>query len=192
VGRERLGIMGGTFDPVHIAHLVAAVEARHTLALDRTMFVVAGDPWQKSGHVIAPAEARFEMVSAAIAGLPGMEASRIELDREGPTYTIDTIDALASAARDVFLIVGSDVAAQMDTWHRAEELRARVTLAVLTREGFPCAAPPGWNVVSVEMPRLDVSSTEIRERCVNGRPIDVLVPAAAVRVLRAYGLYTRS
>jgi nicotinate-nucleotide adenylyltransferase len=192
VGRERLGIMGGTFDPVHIAHLVAAVEARHALALDRTLFVVASDPWQKSGSVVAPAEARFEMVSAAIAGLAGMEASRLELDRDGPTYTIDTVDALASATRDVFLIVGSDVAAHMDTWHRADELRARVTLAVLTREGYPCVGPPGWNVVGVPMPRLDVSSTDIRERCVNGRPIDVLVPAAAVRVLRAYGLYTRS
>jgi nicotinate-nucleotide adenylyltransferase len=192
VGHERLGIMGGTFDPVHIAHLVAAVEARYSLALDRTLFVVAGDPWQKSGQVVAPAEARFEMVSAAIAGLAGMEASRLELDRDGPTYTIDTVEALGSAARDLFLIVGSDVASNMNTWHRAEELRARVTLAVLTREGHPCTGPAGWNTVEVEMPRLDVSSTDIRERCAAGRPIDVLVPPSAVRVLRSYGLYTRS
>src|SRR5262249_41176064 len=128
MGRERLGIMGGTFDPVHIAHLVAAVEARHQLALDRPLFVVAGDPRQKAGHVVASAEARFEMVSAAIAELPGMEASRLELDRDGPTYTIDTVDALDEAARDLFVVVGSDVAAKVDTWHRAEELRERVTL----------------------------------------------------------------
>jgi nicotinate-nucleotide adenylyltransferase len=191
VSRERLGIMGGTFDPVHIAHLFAAVEARCSLALDRTLFVVAGDPWQKSGQVVAPAEARFEMVSAAIAELPGMEASRLEIDRDGPTYTIDTVDALSTPARELFLIVGSDVAAQVNTWHRAEELRERVTLAVLTREGSPHGAPPGWNVTGIEMPRLDISSSEIRERCANGHPIDVLVPAPAVRVLRAYGLYTR-
>jgi nicotinate-nucleotide adenylyltransferase len=191
VNRERLGIMGGTFDPVHIAHLVAAIEAHCSLALDRTLFIVAGDPWQKAGQVVAPAEARFEMVSAAIADLPGMEASRLEIEREGPTYTIDTVDALASPARDLFLIVGSDAAAHLGTWHRAEELRARVTLAVLTREGHPRAAPAGWRVVEVEMPRFDVSSTDIRERCLNGRPIDVLVPAPAVRVLHAHGLYTR-
>lgn len=197
---ERLGIFGGTFDPVHVAHLVAASEARHALRVDRMLFVVAPDPWQKRGAVVAPAPARYEMVEAALADVPGLEPSRVELDRDGPTYTIDTVEALraGAAARgteppDVFLVVGADVAARVDSWHRAEELRALVTLAVVTRADEPYGAPPpGWQVVPVTMPRLDVSSTDVRERVAAGRPIDGLVPAAAVRVLRAHALYTRS
>ena len=105
--RERLGVFGGTFDPVHVGHLVAAVEARYQLDLDRVLFVVAGDPWQKRGQVVAPADARFAMVAGAIADVDGFEASTIELDRSGPTYTIDTVADLAAAHRDLFLIVGS-------------------------------------------------------------------------------------
>jgi nicotinate-nucleotide adenylyltransferase len=157
------------------------------------LLVVAPDPWQKRGLVVAPADARYEMVEAAVADLPGLEASRIELDRAGPTYTIDTIEALQSGREpvEVFLVVGTDVAGKIDTWHRADELRDRVTLAVVTRDGEPCAAPDGWRVRPVAMPRLDISSTDVRARIAQGRPIDVLVPSAAVRVLRAHDLYTR-
>jgi nicotinate-nucleotide adenylyltransferase len=190
---RRLGIFGGTFDPVHIAHLQAALEAHHALALDRTLLVVAPEPWQKGDRALAPAEARFEMVQAAVADLPGLEASRIEIDRPGPTYTIDTVEALRARETDVevFLVVGADVAAKLESWHRAAELRELVTLAVVTRDGNARAAPEGWRVEPVSMPRLDVSSTDVRERIAQGRPVEVLVPSGALRVLRAHGLYTR-
>jgi nicotinate-nucleotide adenylyltransferase len=190
---ERLGLFGGTFDPVHIAHLAAAVEARGALALDRMLLVVAPDPWQKQGEVVAPAALRYEMVAAAVADLPQLEASDIELEREGPTYTIDTVEALAcdGVSRELYLVVGADVANTIHTWKRADELRALVTLAVVTRDGNERVAPTGWRVEHVAMPRLDVSSTDIRERVARGRPIDVFVPSAAVRVISAHGLYTR-
>jgi nicotinate-nucleotide adenylyltransferase len=186
---ERLGILGGTFDPIHVAHLVAALDARHQLALDRVLLVVARDPWQKRGRVVAPADVRYEMVTAAVAGVDGLEASRLELDRDGPTYTIDTVEALERDARDLVLVAGTDVAAEVQTWHRADELRTRVTLAVVRRAGDPVVTPPGWTTAAVEMPRIDVSSTDVRARVARGAPIDFLVPAGAARVLRARGLY---
>jgi nicotinate-nucleotide adenylyltransferase len=190
---RRLGIFGGTFDPVHIAHLQAALEAHHALELDRTLLVVAPEPWQKGDRVLAPAAARFEMVEAAVADLPGLDASHLELDREGPTYTIDTVDALRARHDDVdlFLVVGADVAANIETWHRAGDLRELVTLAVVTRDGNTRVAPDGWRVEPVNMPRLDVSSTDVRARVAQGRPVEVLVPPGALRVLRAHALYTR-
>jgi nicotinate-nucleotide adenylyltransferase len=194
---ERLGILGGTFDPVHVAHLAAASAARDELELARVLVVVAGDPWQKRGRVCAPAEARYEMVAAAIDGVEGIEASRLEIDRAGPTYTVDTVEALRGEApeRELFLIVGSDVAASVETWHRADALRAAVTLAIVDREGVarsasPLAAPPGWRSVWVHMPRLDVSSTELRRRVAAGESVEFLIPPPAARVLRARGLYT--
>jgi nicotinate-nucleotide adenylyltransferase len=132
------------------------------------------------------------MVAAAVADLPNLEASRLELDRSGPTYTIDTVEALAAdgARREVFLVVGADVASTIDTWHRADDLRALVTLAVVTRDGHTGVVPEGWKVEHVSMPRLDVSSTDVRARVAAGRTIDVFVPSAAVHVIRAHGLYT--
>ena len=189
---ERLGLLGGTFDPVHIAHLVAAVAARDQLKLDRVLVVVAGDPWQKRGRVCAPAEARFEMVAAAIEGVARLEASRIEIDREGPTYTVDTVETLlATGDCELFLIVGSDVAASLDSWHRASDLQASVTLAVVDREDVAPSIPPaGWRSVRVHMPRLDVSSTDLRRRIAAGESVDFLVPWPAAQVLRQRGLYT--
>jgi nicotinate-nucleotide adenylyltransferase len=190
---ERLGILGGTFDPVHVAHLAAAAAARDQLELDRVLVVVAGDPWQKSGRVCAAAEARFEMVAAAIDGVEGLEASRLEVDRTGPTYTIDTVEALQSESpsRELFLIVGSDVAAAVGTWHRADDLRAAVNLAIVDRDDVaPSTPPPGWRCVGVHMPRLDVSSTDLRRRIAAGESVDFLVPPPAARVLRVRGLYT--
>lgn len=190
---ERLGILGGTFDPVHVAHLAAAAAARDQLELTLVLVVVAGDPWQKQGRVCAPAEARFEMVAASIEGVEGLEASRLEIDRAGPTYTIDTVEALKSddPSRELFLIVGSDVAASVGTWHRADDLRAAVTLAIVDREDVAPSTPPaGWHCVRVHMPRLDVSSTDLRRRIGAGESVDFLVPLPAARVLRARGLYT--
>jgi nicotinate-nucleotide adenylyltransferase len=190
---ERLGILGGTFDPVHVAHLAAAAAARDQLELTRVLVVVAGDPWQKQGRVRAPADARFEMVAAAIEGVEGFDVSRLEIDRAGPTYTIDTVETLQSddPSRELFLIVGSDVAASVGTWHRSDELSAAVTLAIVGREDVAPSTPPaGWHCVRVHMPRLDVSSTDLRRRIAAGESVDFLVPLPAARVLRARGLYT--
>jgi nicotinate-nucleotide adenylyltransferase len=189
--RERLGIFGGTFDPVHVGHLIAAVEARDQLDLDRVLLVVARNPWQKHGVVVAHASDRFDMVDAAIGGVAGLEASRLELEREGPTYTIDTVGALTSSDRDLFLVVGVDVAQRLHEWHRADELRDAVTIAVVTRgdEGTkPLRA--GWKHVEVSMPRVDISSSYVRERAGRGEPVDFYVPPAVVRVIRERRLYT--
>jgi nicotinate-nucleotide adenylyltransferase len=190
---ERLGLLGGTFDPVHVAHLAAAAAARDQLELSLVLIVVAGDPWQKRGRVGASAQARLEMVAAAIDGVSGLEVSRLEIDRAGPTYTIDTVETLRGDDPDgeVFLIVGSDVAASIETWHRVDDLRSAVTLAIVDREDVaPSTPPPGWKCERVHMPRLDVSSTDLRRRIAAGESVDFLVPPPAARVLRARGLYT--
>ncbi len=193
---ERLGILGGTFDPVHVAHLAAAAAARDQLELDRVLVVVAGDPWQKRGRRLAPAEDRFAMVAAAIEDAGGLEASRLEVDREGPTYTIDTVETLRSLSGpdgpcELFLVVGSDVAVSIDSWHRAADLRDEVTLAIVDREDVAPSTPPaGWRTRRVHMPRLDVSSTDLRRRIAAGESVDFLVPPPATRILRARGLYT--
>jgi nicotinate-nucleotide adenylyltransferase len=190
---ERIGLFGGTFDPVHVGHLVAALEAREQLRLDRTVLSVAGDPWQKHGTVVAPAAARLEMVRAAIAGVDGLEVSSIEVDRPGPTYTIDTVEAFAAPGRDLFLIVGADAASRLGTWSRVEDLRAHATLAVVTRAGDGLLLPPelsGWTCLEVPMPRIDISSTDLRARIRRGAPVDFFVPPGAVRVIRDRHLYT--
>ncbi|HEV3400979.1 MAG TPA: nicotinate-nucleotide adenylyltransferase, partial [Acidimicrobiales bacterium] len=136
---ERLGVFGGTFDPVHLAHLVAAVNARHGLGLDRVLFVVANRPWQKSARGVTAAEDRYAMVEAAVAGRPGLEASRLELDRGGDSYSADTLRALADEdpSRELFLVVGGDVAAELDTWRHIDVTRELATLAVVRRPGAP-------------------------------------------------------
>jgi nicotinate-nucleotide adenylyltransferase len=189
---ERIGILGGTFDPVHVGHLMDAAAARHQLALDRVLVVVARDPWQKRDRVIAPAAVRYEMVVAALDGVEGIEASRLEMERAGPTYTIDTVEALAAPDRALFLVMGSDVVAGLSTWHRVDELRDRVTLAIVDRGEAPCDPPAGWQVSRVSTPRLDLSSTDLRRRVAAGEPIDFLVPTAAARILRAHDLYRGS
>jgi nicotinate-nucleotide adenylyltransferase len=187
--REKIGILGGTFDPVHVGHLMDASAARYQLGLDRMLVVPARDPWQKQGAVIAPADIRFEMLAAALDGAAGLEASRIELDRDGPTYTIDTVEALAAPDRDIVLVMGSDVAATLPSWHRVDDLRELVTLAIVDRDGDARPDPDGWRVVRVAVPRMELSSTDLRRRVAAGEPIEFLVPMPAVRVLRSYGLY---
>ena len=187
--KERVGILGGTFDPVHVGHLMDAAAARHQLALDRVLIVVAPDPWQKRDRVIAPAEVRYEMLVAALEGTDGFEASRIELDRAGPTYTFDTAEGLASPDRELFLVVGSDVAAGLPTWHRVDDLRELVTLAIVDRDEQPFPDPPGWRVVHVAVPLLELSSTDLRRRVAAGEPVEFLVPVPAARILHARGLY---
>jgi nicotinate-nucleotide adenylyltransferase len=194
---SRIGVLGGTFDPVHIGHVVVGVEVRAALGLDRVLLVVAGSPWQKVGErAVTPATDRLAVVAAAVAEVPGLEVSSIEVERSGPTYTADTLADLGRGGDELFLIVGADVAGQLDTWVRPEEVRALATLVVVDRAGG--AAPvealrrEGWRVEAVDVPALEVSSSDLRRRRVAGRPIDGLVPPAAVREIERRGLYPRS
>lgn len=189
----RIGVFGGTFDPVHVGHLAAAVNVRHALALDRLLMVVANIPWQKAGErSVTGAEDRFAMVRAAIEGLDGIEASRLEIERGGPSYTADTLAELADLhpGAQLFVVVGSDVVGELHTWERAADVGRRATLVAVARPGSTVPPPPpSWRMEVVEVPSLDVSSTDLRARVGAGRPIDVLVPAGAVREIRRRGLY---
>ncbi len=194
-GGERLGIFGGTFDPPHIGHLAVAVNVRHELGLERVLLVVNNEPWQKVGsRVISPAEDRFAMVEAAVAGVSGLEASRLELDAGGPSYTAATLAALEAEdpARELYVILGSDAAAGLPTWERVDEVRAAATVVEVLRPGSPVAEPlPGWRWERVEVPALEVSSTELRSRAEDGRPLDFLVPAPVIGCIEQRGLYGR-
>lgn len=189
-----MGILGGTFDPVHIGHLVAAVNVRHELRLDRVLLVVANHPWQKSDRTITPAADRLAVVEAAVAGTEGVEASSIEIDRGGDSYTADTIEQLVAETpdRELFLIVGADVAAELHTWRRPEVVARLATLAVVSRGGSPPADPgPPWRVEHVRIPALEVSSSDLRARAAAGRPLDHLVPAPVIACIGERGLYAR-
>jgi nicotinate-nucleotide adenylyltransferase len=194
---RRIGIFGGTFDPIHVGHLAAAVNVHAALELDVVLFVVANLPWQKSpDRAVTPAADRLALVAAAIDDVHGLEPCALEIDRGGPSFTIDTIDELRAAGPDdeLFLIVGSDVAAGLETWKEPDRIRDAVTLVVMARAGDAPAngtVPPGWRGVTVEIPAIRVSSSELRARAADGRPIDFLVPAEAIRVIRARGLYAR-
>jgi nicotinate-nucleotide adenylyltransferase len=188
----RIGVFGGTFDPVHVGHLVTAVNVRHSLALDRLLLVVANDPWQKSDRVATPAADRLAMVEAAVEHVAGLEASAIEIERGGPSYSADTLAELRDRhpGAVLHLILGGDAAAGLSTWERADEVRDLATLVVVTRPGAEAAVPPpGWTWVGVEVPRLEVSSTDLRLRFVDGRPLDWLVTEPVERVIRSRGLY---
>lgn len=194
----RLGIFGGTFDPVHVGHLVAAVNARHALALDRVLIVVANEPWQKvANRPVTPAADRLAMVEAAVAGHPGLEASAMEIERGGLSYTADTVEELARRypGDELFLLVGADVVGDLDTWERIEAVRAAVTLVAVNRPGADSVplGPDGpladWRACAIEIPDLEISSTDLRDRARSGRPLDYLVPEPAIRVIRSRRLY---
>jgi nicotinate-nucleotide adenylyltransferase len=191
--RTRLGVFGGTFDPVHVGHLVAAINARHTCSLDEVLLVVAGEPWQKAGaRDITPADVRMRAVEAAVGSVEGISASDIEINRGGPSYTIDTLRQLKAERpeADLFLIIGTDVAESLETWDRFDEVSDVADLVVVKRYGSPRQhLDAKWRVHHVDMPALDISSTDLRERLADGRPLDYLVPEAAVACLRAAGLY---
>ena len=185
-------MLGGTFDPVHVGHLVAAGDARWSLRLDRVLLVVAGDPWQKRGQVVASARDRLALARAAVEDVDAVEASSVEVDRSGPSVTADTLEALAAPGREFFLLLGADAVANMPTWRRLDETRDLATIVVIERAGDAHAEPPGpgWRFERLSIPRLDVSSSDVRARLAAGRPVDGLVPPAVVREIRARGLYT--
>ena len=187
----RIGIFGGTFDPPHIGHLVVATHVRKELGLDQVFLVVANDPWQKSGdREITPARHRFRMTELASLALPGVDASDVEIARGGASYTIDTIEAIVGSGDDPILIVGADAAAGLDSWHRSDDLKASVDVVVVGRPGSQGAAPAGWRSRYVEVPQVDVSSTDLRRRLADGSPVDVLIPQRVIAYIGNVELYT--
>jgi len=193
---ERLGVFGGTFDPPHVGHLVTAVNVRHELELARILLVVNNRPWQKVGtRAISTPEDRLAMVAAAVRDVEGLEVSRIEIDAGGPSYTADTLETLRSTdpTAELFVILGADAAAGLDTWDRHAEVRDAATIVVVERPGSPATRPPpGWRWISVEVPRVEVSSTDLRARAVDGRPLDYLVTREVVDLIRGRSLYQES
>ena len=218
---QRIGIFGGTFDPVHVGHLVAALWCRDELALDNVLLVVANEPWQKvATRDLSSAEDRFAVVAAAVEGVERLEASRIEIDRGGPSYTADTVEQVSGEfpGAALYLVVGTDVAAELGTWQRIEEVSSLVTLVVVDRT-LPqdnSARGPGrsegrgsegrgsellarretveWRwpgaVERVRMPMLEVSSSELRDHIQRGRSVEFLIPEPAIRLIERLGLYS--
>ena len=156
------------------------------------LIVVANQPWQKADRSVTPAEDRFAMVAAAVEDVPGIEASRLEIDRGGESMTADTLAALSETepSAEFFLVVGNDVASQLGTWRRADEVRQLASLVVVSRAGSKKPeVDESWRPTWVLIPALEISSTDLRERAADGRPLDYLVPPSAVHVIRQRGLY---
>ncbi len=187
-----IGVFGGTFDPPHVGHLVTAVNVGHALALDRVALMVANVPWQKVGtRPITPAADRLAMVRAAVADVARLEAGDHEIRAGGPSYTADTLARLGEEhpGAVLYTIVGDDAAAKIHTWERVDEVLQRSRLVVVDRPGEHVELDPAIDWIRVEVPRLEVSSTDLRERCADGRPLDYLVPDAVLDVIRERGLY---
>lgn len=191
-GPRRIGVFGGTFDPPHIGHLVAALDARFALDLDVVLLVVANVPWQKVGsRSISAADDRLALVRAAVAGAEGLEASDVELRRGGDSYTADTLADLRREAPDaeLFVILGRDAAAGFATWERYEEVAAAATLVVVDRPGPAAELDDRFAWIRVDIPELELSSTELRDRVATGRTIRYLTPDAVASEIEGRGLY---
>jgi nicotinate-nucleotide adenylyltransferase len=190
----RLGLFGGTFDPPHVGHLVTAVNVRHALRLDRVILMVANEPWQKQGsREITPALQRLAMVEAAVGDVDGLDAGRLEIDHGGPSYTADTLRTLGRLhpGVELFTVVGDDAAAGIMSWERHDEVVAASSLVVVDRPGAPVELPSGFDWIRVEVPRLEVSSTDLRARFEDGRPLDYLLTEPVLEVVAREGLYRR-
>ena len=187
----RLGVMGGTFDPIHLGHLVCASEVAYALDLDEVVFVPAGLPWQKADRAISPADDRYEMTRLATEDDPRFTVSRTELDREGPTYTVDTLRELGADGTELFFITGADALAQVLTWREPETLFGLATFVGATRPGYAVdtAAFPDGAVTLVDTPALAISATDCRSRVARGAPIRYLVPQPVADYIAARGLY---
>jgi nicotinate-nucleotide adenylyltransferase len=189
----RTGILGGTFDPVHIAHLHAGETALHQAGLDRVLFMPAGHPWQKSARPVTSPSHRLEMVRLAVAGVAGFEVDDREILRLGPTYTIDTLAGVPEE-EELFLVLGADSARGLGSWHRYEEVLARATVLVAPRPGVDreevLAVIP--HAVFLAMAPLGVRGTEIRRMAGEGRPFRFLVTDAVYQYIVGQDLYTQT
>lgn len=188
--------MGGTFDPIHHGHLVAASEVQAWFDLDEVVFVPTGQPWQKSARQVSPPEHRYLMTVVATASNPRFTVSRVDIDRDGPTYTIDTLRDLRAQMPDaeLFFITGADALADIFTWRNADELFSMAHFVGCTRPGYEMDAHtldgiPSDRVTILEIPALAISSTECRERTEKGDPVWYLVPDGVVQYIAKYGLY---
>jgi nicotinate-nucleotide adenylyltransferase len=197
---RRIGVMGGSFDPIHNGHLVAASEVAHRFELDRVVFSPTGQAWHKSTSGRAPAELRYLMTVVATAADPRFEVSRVDIDRDGPTYTVDTLRDLQAAfagenetgSAEWFFITGADALADILSWRDPDGILAAAHLIGVTRPGHVLLDPglPDARVSLVEVPALAISSTDVRERVRAGAPISYLVPDGVAHLIRKHGLYT--
>ncbi len=196
----RLGVLGGTFDPVHRGHLALAGAARDELRLEQVLFVPAGQPWRKSGQEIGANDDRLAMLRLALEGDASFQIATLELERSGPSYTADTLEARAAPRRgdEMYFIVGQDALADLPNWVRPERILELARLAVARRPEVSAEAleeaqrrVPALRerVVWLKMPPVEVSATEIRERVRRGQPIRGLVAAAVERYIQQHGLY---
>ncbi len=189
---RRVGLFGGTFDPPHVGHLVTAVNVRHALNLDVVVLMVAHDPWQKSSERgVTRALDRLALVEAAVSNVEGLVAGRDEIDRGGPSFTADTLQTMSLKYPDaqLFTIVGDDAAAGLPTWERVESVVAQSRLVVVDRPGVSVQLPTQFEWLRVESPRLEVSSTDLRARFTDGRPLDYLLTAPVLAEIEKRGLY---
>lgn len=192
---RRIGVMGGTFDPIHVGHLAAANEAAAWLSLDEVVFVPTGRPWQKSGTEISSAEDRYLMTVLATAANPRFQVSRVDVDRPGPTYAIDTLRDLRTTygpAVEFFFIVGADTLESVLSWRDVEKVLSMATFVAVNRPGYDASAGHLKDLAVVrhiEMPQVGISGSDCRARVAAGLPIRYLVPEDVVRYIELRGLY---
>jgi nicotinate-nucleotide adenylyltransferase len=190
---RRIGIMGGTFDPVHHGHLVAASEVQASFDLDEVIFVPTGQPWQKSHRKVSAAEDRYLMTVIATASNPRFSVSRVDIERGGTTYTIDTLRDLREIHPDteLFFITGADALEQILSWRQAEELFSLAHFVGVTRPGYPLDSRhlPAGSVSLIDVPAMAISSTACRERVASGLPVWYLVPDGVVQYISKRDLY---
>jgi nicotinate-nucleotide adenylyltransferase len=191
---KRVGLLGGTFDPPHLAHLAAAAAARHDLELDEVWFVPAARPPHKRSRRLSPARTRLALLRCALAGLAGFRILPLELGRRGPSYTVDTLEELRRRhpRHEWWLVVGADMLADLPNWRDPERVVELAGIAVVPRPGTPARRPRGLRAACVRIvdaPALEISSTDLRARVARGASIRFLVPAAVERYVRRHGLY---
>ncbi|MFZ5352933.1 MAG: nicotinate-nucleotide adenylyltransferase [Bacillota bacterium] len=200
--RRKIAVMGGTFDPVHYGHLVAAEAVRDRFQLDKVIFIPAGNPPHKNNHNISDSNHRYNMTLLATATNPYFEVSRIELDRKGVSYTIDTIKELISiygSETELFFITGADALLDILAWHKVEELLKLCYFVAATRPGFnnmdleqklyEIKSKYGKEIFNIEIPSLAISSTDIRSRVQNNHTIKYLLPEAVEQYIMKHGIY---
>jgi nicotinate-nucleotide adenylyltransferase len=195
---KRLGVMGGTFDPIHHGHLLTAEEARWQFELDEVVFIPTGQPWMKSDREVSPAEDRYLMVVIATSSNPRFSVSRLEIEREGPTYTVETLRALREEHAgdvDLFFITGADAMLEIFQWKESEETLSLAHFIAATRPGYDLstleegALSEDPRVTIMTIPALAISSSDIRDRVNKGRPIRYLVPEGVQTYIEKAGLY---